>query len=256
MATNPQATQSRLQATWQSELANMLGVPLPRFMTGLPEARRPYLDHLLEMDGFVSMILDAEVDDERLGSRALLFESEVTGSPQLAREARESYFRINRFRVHASSLRELLMHREIDPRDHLTYLSIRLDQDPLSNAVTPLPTILSCMDTCSHLTTAVLEVCGQDATPHAHVWQELKGAQLELQRLDQKLPRGLWLLEERSWDSMGRCTRRGLVPLPGGKQHHPHLRTEVEEDWNNNLEEEASSFREWLAQQEGDENWF
>jgi hypothetical protein len=101
MATNPQSTQSRLWATWQSDLANMLGVPVSRFMTGLPEDRRPYLDHLLEMDGFVSMILDIEVDDQRLGSRALLFESEVTGSPQLVREARESYFRINRFRASA-----------------------------------------------------------------------------------------------------------------------------------------------------------
>jgi hypothetical protein len=256
MATNPHATQSRLQATWQSELANVLGVPLSRFMTGLPEDRRHYLDLLLEMDGFVSMILDDEVDDQRLGSRALLFESEVTGSPQLVREARESYFRTNRFRVPASSLGELLVHREIDPRDHLTYLSIRLDQDPLSNAVTPLPTILSCLNACSYLTTAVLELYGQDSAHRAHVQQELEGAQSELQRLDEKLPRGLWLLQEWSWDAMGRCTRRGLVPLPGGKQHHPHLRTEVEQDWNENLEEEAGSFREWLAQQEGDKDWF
>jgi hypothetical protein len=225
-------------------------------MTGLNEERAHVLNLLMEMDGFVSMILDVEVDDERLGSRALLFEPEVTGSPQLSQEAREAYFRSNRFRVRASSLSELFAHRQADPRDHLTYLSICLDRDPMTDEVTPLPDVLSRLDACVRLGTAVLELRGQDAAHRPYVRRELEDARPELQRLDGKLPRGLWLLEEQAWDSMGRCTRRAMVPLPGGKQHHPHLRGEVEDDWNDYLEEEASSFREWLARQEGDDDWF
>jgi hypothetical protein len=251
MSGDAMAQEQRYRSHWNALIVQLLDSRTPADFLGRPEEERiQHLDRLFKLPGFVSLLVDDDPRDRRLDAASLLLEPEISTS-QLATEAWQAYYRVNHFRVADEFLNDLLLRRQVDPQEWITYLSLQLscprDRDHPIN----LTTMFSTIQCCPQLQCLVLELVEQDPSQREQLMKALEGARDQIVRLDDQLSRGVWIRTTLRWNSMGQSTQTQWATYRDG--HHADRKDAECAARNDDQEAEATSMRQrW----EEDDDWF